>query len=97
MSNINVSYDRLNQTAVQLDAGREALTTKIGELNTLIDGLVNDGFATSSASGAYQETFTKYAQGARDTISGLEGLAQFLRRTAETLQQTDEAIANSIR
>ncbi|MCU1406040.1 MAG: family type secretion target, partial [Glaciihabitans sp.] len=57
MSNINVSYDRINQTATQLDVGREELNQKIDELNRIIDGLVQDGFATTAASGAYQETF----------------------------------------
>jgi len=97
MSNINVDYERINQTAGQLDTGRENLTQQIQDLNSIIDSLVGDGFVTSSASGAYQETFTKYANGAKETISGLEGLANFLRKTADTLRQTDEGIATSIR
>ena len=97
MSNINVDYERITSTAAQLDAGREELTLKIQQLNTLIDGLVADGFATSSASGAYQETFTQYANGAKQTVEGLLGLANFLRKTADTLRATDEGIAASIR
>ena len=97
MSNINVDYERIVQTATQLDQGRDELTQKIQQLNSIIDGLVGDGFVTSSASGAYQETFTKYAHGAKETIAGLEGLAQFLRKTADTLRQTDEGIAAAIR
>jgi len=97
MANITVDYERINQTATQLDVGREELTNKIQELNGIIDGLVADGFVTTSASGAYQETFTTYANGARETIRGLEGLANFLRQTAQTLQSTDENIATAIR
>ncbi|MCU1405380.1 MAG: family type secretion target [Glaciihabitans sp.] len=97
MSNINVSYDRINQTATQLDVGREELNQKIDELNRIIDGLVQDGFATTAASGAYQETFLVYANGAKETILGLEGLATFLRKTAETLRSTDESIASALR
>lgn len=97
MSNINVDYERINSTAGQLDAGREELTQKIETLNRIIDGLVSDGFVTSSASGAYQDTFNEYARGAKQTIHGLEGLANFLRKTADALRQTDEGIANSIR
>ena len=97
MANINVDYERLTSTAAQLDVGRDDLTLKIDELNRIIDGLVADGFTTSSASGAYQEAFTTYASGARNTIAGLTGLAQFLRQTADTLKQTDEGIAASIR
>ena len=97
MSNINVDYERLTTTAAHLDQGRDELTQKIQHLNSLIDGLVGDGFVTTSASGAYQETFTTYANGAKETIRGLEGLAQFLRKTADTLRQTDEGIASAIR
>ncbi|MCU1406043.1 MAG: family type secretion target [Glaciihabitans sp.] len=97
MSNINVSYDRINQTATHLDVGREELNQKIDELNRIIDGLVQDGFATTAASGAYQETFLVYANGAKETILGLEGLATFLRKTAETLRSTDESIASALR
>jgi len=97
MSNINVSYDRIDQTAIQLDAGRDALSQQVIDLNRIIDALVADGFATTAASGAYQETFNLYANGAQETIRGLEGLANFLRKTSETLRSTDEGIANAIR
>jgi WXG100 family type VII secretion target len=97
MANINVDYETINSTAAQLDQGREELAQKIDQLNRLIDGLVADGFATTAASGAYQETFTRYANGAKETIDGLTGLSNFLRKTAQTLQSTDESIANAIR
>jgi WXG100 family type VII secretion target len=97
MANITVDYERIRQTASQLDMGREEITTKIDSLNRIIEQLIADGFATTAASGAYQETFTRYANGAKETILGLQGLAQFLRQTADTLQQTDEGIAASIR
>ncbi|MEP6478102.1 MAG: WXG100 family type VII secretion target [Rhodoglobus sp.] len=97
MSNINVDYERLTSTGTQLDQGREQLTQKLDDLNRIIDSLVADGFTTSSASGAYQEAFTTYANGAKQTVLGLEGLANFLRKTADTLKATDEGIASSIR
>jgi WXG100 family type VII secretion target len=97
MSNINVSYESIESAAAQLDTGRENLTQQVESLNRVIDNLVSNGFVTSSASGAYQETFTQYANGAKQTIQGLEGLANFLRRAAETMRSTDEGIANSLR
>ncbi|HWR86564.1 MAG TPA: WXG100 family type VII secretion target [Rhodoglobus sp.] len=97
MSNINVSYDSINNAAARLDQGRDELNLKVQELNTLINNLVSDGFVTSQASGAYQSAFEQYSSGARQTIDGLTGLSDFLRRTAQTLQETDQAIAGSIR
>ncbi|WP_309617514.1 WXG100 family type VII secretion target [Salinibacterium sp.] len=97
MANITVDYERIRQTAQQLDTGRDQLTQQVEDLNRIIGALVADGFATTAASGAYQDTFNTYAQGAKETIRGLEGLAQFLRKTAETLQSTDEGIAAAIR
>src|SRR4051812_24274895 len=95
MANINVSYDQINGAAAQLDQGRDALQLQIQQLNTLIQNLTNDGFVTTAASGAYQQSFTTYSNGARQTIDGLTGLADFLRKTALTLQETDQAIANA--
>ena len=95
MSNINVSYDSITTAAGQLDNGREALQLQIQQLNTLITNLTNDGFVTSQASGAYQQSFTTYSNGAKQTVDGLIGLADFLRKTAQTLQETDQAIANA--
>jgi WXG100 family type VII secretion target len=95
MSNINVNYDTINGAASQLDQGREALQLQIQQLNTLITNLTNDGFVTTAASGAYQQSFTTYSNGAKQTIDGLIGLADFLRKTAQTLQETDQAIANA--
>ncbi|NYF11325.1 WXG100 family type VII secretion target [Leifsonia sp. AK011] len=96
MSNINVSYDSINNAAGRLEQGRDDLTTKMQELNTLINQLVGDGFVTSQASGAYQAAFENYSNGAKQTIEGLTGLSNFLRKTAQTLQETDQAIASSI-
>jgi WXG100 family type VII secretion target len=97
MSNINVNYESIKSVASQLDTGRENLTTQVDTLNRIIEDLVSNGFTTSSASGAYQETFQQYANGAKQTIAGLEGLANFLRQTADTMQSTDEGIAASLR
>lgn len=97
MSNINVSYDSIDSAAGQLDTGRENLTQQIEALNRIIEDLTSNGFVTSSASGAYQETFLQYANGAKQTISGLEGLANFLRKTTETMRSTDDGIAASLR
>jgi WXG100 family type VII secretion target len=97
MANINVDYERINSTAGQLDLGREQISTQIDDLNKLINGLIADGFATTAASGAYQDAFQRYANGAKETIGGLLGLADFLRKTAQVMQATDEQIAGSIR
>jgi WXG100 family type VII secretion target len=96
MSNINVSYDSINNAAGRLDQGRDELNLKVQELNALINNLVSDGFVTSQASGAYQAAFEQYSSGARQTIDGLTGLSNFLRKTAQTLQETDQAIAGAI-
>ena len=71
MSNINVSYDSINNAASRLDQGRDELTMKVQELNALINSLVGEGFVTSQASGAYQAAFENYSNGAKQTIFNL--------------------------
>jgi WXG100 family type VII secretion target len=97
MSNINVSYDSIDSAAGQLDTGRENLTQQIEALNRLIEDLVSNGFVTSSASGAYQETFQQYSNGAKQTIATLEQFAKFLRNAMDTIRETDEQLAQRFR
>lgn len=93
MSNINVSYDALNNTAGQLDLGREALETQLQALKTLITQLTSDGFVTSQGSGAYAASYEQFDLGATNAVNGLVGLSNFLRQTAQRLEQQDRDIA----
>ncbi|WP_062200704.1 WXG100 family type VII secretion target [Demequina salsinemoris] len=97
MANITVTYDELRTAADQLLSGQSDIDARLAELKAFIDSLVSGGYVTSASSGAFHEQYTAFTTASHQTISALEGLSQFLRGAADTLQQTDEALASAIR
>jgi len=97
MANLNVTYDDLRLAADQLLSGQGDIDSRLAGLKAYIDALVADGYVTSASSGAFQEQYTTFTAAAHQTVAALEGLSQFLRAAADALQQTDEALAGSIR
>jgi WXG100 family type VII secretion target len=93
MANVNVTFDEMETAAGQLKAGREEIVTKLNLLQTQIQNLVNSGFVTDQASGAFQATFDKFTYGAKTTIDSLDNLSQFLTGSAGAMRDLDSQIA----
>lgn len=96
MPNVNVTYEEMRQSGDSLRQGQENLTSELDRLRAQIDNLVNSGFVTDAASGAFQETYQKFTDGSKQTISALEGLSTFLYNAASAMQDTDAQLARSI-
>ncbi|MBO9578389.1 MAG: WXG100 family type VII secretion target [Microbacteriaceae bacterium] len=96
MANLNVTYDQMASAAAQLRVGQGDLETKLNELRSLVSQLVTDGFTTSAASGAFDASYEQFTSGARTTVGGIEGMAQFLDSAAAALQSTDEQLASQL-
>ena len=86
----------MNSAANRLRAGQADLEAKLTELRSLVNELVSNGFTTSSASGAFNTSYEQFTTGAQRTVQGIEGMASFLNKAAETLKATDEQLASSI-
>jgi WXG100 family type VII secretion target len=97
MANLNVTYDDLRETAQRLLAGRDDLNSKLTELSGLVQNLTSNGFQAEQSSAAYRDSFDQFTAGTRQAVEGLEGLSKFLVSAADTLQQTDEGLASSIK
>lgn len=97
MANLNVSYDAMEQEATALMNGRQEIETSLTSLANRINGLVANGFVTDSASGAFQQMYEEFTTSAKNTISSLDQIANTLKQMAQTMQETDQQLANSIR
>lgn len=97
MANLNVTFDDLRAAADQLTSGQGDIDNRLNELKAYVDNLVSEGYVTSASSGAFQEQYQQFTTSAKNMISAVEGLSHFLRSAANTLQQTDEALAGQIR
>ncbi|GAA1444110.1 WXG100 family type VII secretion target [Leifsonia poae] len=96
MANINVSYQELNGNADRLIAGRDEINSTLAKLQSQISALTAAGFTTDKSSGAFADAYTRFTSGAQNTIGGLNDLSQFLRTTAQTLQDVDAQLAARI-
>ena len=90
------AYDAYEGAATRLRAGQSDLEAKLNELRSLVNQLVQDGFTTSRASGAFESSYEQFTTGATRTVQGIDGMAQFLEKAAQALQSTDEQLASQI-
>lgn len=97
MANLNVTYEDLREAAQRLNAGKDDMIGKLSELSNLVETLTSNGFQAEQSSAAYRDSFEQFRSGTSQAIDGLDGLSSFLVSAADTLQQTDEGLANAIR
>lgn len=96
MVNLHVSYEQLTNEATGLDTSREDINSQLNQLRTRIQNLTSGGFVTDAASVRYNQSFEQFTLGATQTIDALADLANMLRQTATTLQDTDQQLAQQM-
>lgn len=94
---MDVSYEEMNTAATKLTTGQEEITTTLNGLKVYIDGLITSGFVTDQASVAFGESYQEFTTGATTAIEGLTGMATYLTQAAQTLADTDTALATGLR
>ena len=97
MANMDITYEDMTSAANDLRTGQEDLGTVLTNLSALISNLVETGFVTDAASGAYQEQYENFTTGTTEAISALENLAGFLEQAAQVLSSTDTDLENAAR
>ncbi len=97
MANIHVTYSDMANAANQLTSGQQDLESKLQQLKSYMDSLVSSGYVTEQSSVAFQEQFAQFTTSATGVVGALEGMAQFLRSAADTMEQTDASLASAIR
>ena len=97
MANINVTYQDMTAQATRIDTGRQDIQTKLETLRNQVQALIEAGFVTDQASGAFNESYKKFTTGAKTTIQGLEGMTSFLNQAAQSMSDMDKQLAASIR
>jgi WXG100 family type VII secretion target len=96
MPNLNVTYQDMNDAASKLSSGKQDIETKLRELKTLVDSLVNGGYVTDKSSKAFDTSYTEFNDGVTKTIEGLDGMSDYLNKAAQALQDTDTQLAGAI-
>lgn len=97
MANLNVTYADMEDAAKRIKAGQTDIEGKLRELKSLVDALVNGGYVTDASSVAFNTSYSEFNDGATKTISGLEGISEYLTKAAEVLRSTDEELAKALK
>lgn len=96
MANVNVTYHQMQDAATRLNHGRSEIDDLLGRLKSLVDSLVSEGYVTDSSSKQFQSSYDEFNTGAKNTIAGLEGMAQYLTTAAQTFQDADTQLASAL-
>ncbi len=96
MANVNVTYQQMRDAASKLDNGRIEIDNMLGQLKSLVDSLVAEGYVTDSSSKSFQGSYEEFTTGANNTIAGLEGMAEYLNKAAQTFQDADTQLASAL-
>ncbi|WP_239406162.1 WXG100 family type VII secretion target [Frankia sp. Cj3] len=93
--NINIDYAQLESTAAKLDSARQEIETQLGQLKSMADTLVSDGFKTTQASGKLEASYQQWTTGAKGVIGGLDGMVAFLKDVVAQHQQLDQNLGQA--
>ena len=96
MANVNVTYQQMQDAATKLNNGRVEIDNMLGQLKALVESLVAEGYVTDASSKSFQASYEEFTTGAKTTIGGLEGMAEYLKKAAQTFQDADTALAGAL-
>ncbi|HYH26061.1 MAG TPA: WXG100 family type VII secretion target [Blastococcus sp.] len=96
MANVSVTYQQMEDAAGRLANGRAEIDGMLTQLKGLVDQLVADGYVTDASSRSFQAAYDEFSTGARTTIAGLDGMAQYLTSAAATFRDVDVQLAGAL-
>jgi WXG100 family type VII secretion target len=94
--NVNVTYQDMRDAANQLRNGQAEIQQKLGQLQKLVQNLVNGGFVTDRASKQFDQSYNEFTTGATKTIEGLDGMGKYLESAANAFEQADQQLAQGL-
>ncbi|MGY1724769.1 WXG100 family type VII secretion target [Blastococcus sp. SYSU DS0533] len=96
MANVNVTYQQMEDAAGRLTSGRAEIDGMLAQLKSLVDQLVADGYVTDASSRSFAACYDEFTTGARNTVAGLDGMAQYLTQAAATFRDADAQLAGAL-
>lgn len=95
-SNVNVTYEEMRTASNKLNGGKDDILSRLSDLKSMINSLVNEGYVTDKSSKKFDENYTEFNDGATKMAEGLEGLASYLDAAADAFEQADTDLASAI-
>lgn len=96
MAQIVVTADELDNVASQLNNGASDVLQQFNVLKAAVENLVSGGWQ-GSASQAYQDTYTRWNQGAQQVHDALLQISQMLHGAANTYRETEASLTSQLK
>ncbi|WP_131744596.1 WXG100 family type VII secretion target [Frankia sp. Cppng1_Ct_nod] len=97
MPNLNVTYQEMDDASTRLRNGKSDIESQLSALKKTVDGLVAGGYVTDQSSVQFQDSYEKFNTGVTNTLAGLDGMADYLKKAADAFRTADTQLANSLR
>ncbi|MFE7172417.1 MULTISPECIES: WXG100 family type VII secretion target [unclassified Streptomyces] len=91
----DLTYSEMEKEAGELIKAMGDMEDMLKSIEKRVEHLVQNGFTTQKASGAYDESIKDFTKGAAKTIKGLEGLSKFLTNAKKAYEDLDDQLAKS--
>lgn len=96
MPNVNVTYQDMRTAASDLRCGKIDITDDLQLLKAKVDDLVRNGYVTDTSSKQFDTSYTDFDTGMKKVLEGLEGMAAYLDRAAQTFEDADNSLAGQM-
>lgn len=97
MADVTLNYEAMRNAASQVSNEKTELIERIKKLNTLITQLTQGDFRTSTASGAFQQSFDTWHKSASGMIQSLENMSGFITKAAQGHQELDASLKKNLK
>jgi WXG100 family type VII secretion target len=91
---LQVPYEELIEVAGKFESGQTELDAKLREIKSSVDGLTARW--TGKGADAFLAFYDEFDAGIKEAVSGLEGMKTSLKGIADTYEETDSGIAQSL-
>ncbi len=96
MANVNVTYEEMRAAGKQLQAGKNDIESRLGQLKNQVQQLVGNGYVTDASSKQFEHSYDEFNTGALKMIDGLEGMNSYLHSAADAFQQADQQLSQQL-
>ena len=94
MADIKLRADEARGMATHVTQESQAAKDQVAKLKSYL-GNLTESF-TGQTQLAFEAKFDEWVQGANQMMDGLDGLGQFLKSAADTIERTDQEIAGRL-
>jgi WXG100 family type VII secretion target len=95
MSDMIITYADMTNMATKFRQNKESIEQQLSQLGAEVHGLIDSGFV-AQAGHTFGATFDDYQAGATKVIDALDGLATYLEKAAQAIQDTDHQLSQAI-